>query len=108
MGHGAAGGRQGKAMLPCCTVHRCMPAPQPPLCACGALRLPSPTPLQAPVTAAGAAETAAERHAASQEAQLAAVGEVAEWTVMQHGELAGDGPQPMAVAQPAKKAIAVK
>lgn len=77
--------------------------------------LPSPLPppsLQAPVTAAGAAETAAERHAASQEAQLAAVGEVGEWTVMQQSELAADGtadgPLPAAAAQPAKKAIAVK
>lgn len=73
---------------------------------------PAFLPLQAPVTAAGAAETAAERQAASQEAQLAAVGEVGEWTVMQPDELAADGPAdgplPAAVAQPAKKAIAVK
>ncbi|PRW58063.1 nuclear poly(A) polymerase 1 [Chlorella sorokiniana] len=67
---------------------------------------------EAPVTAAGAAETAAERQAASQEAQLAAVGEVGEWTVMQPAELAADGGTdgalPAALAQPAKKPIAVK
>ena len=69
-------------------------------------------PPQAPVTAAGAAETAAERQAASQEAQLAAVGEVGEWTLMQPAELAADGPgdaaMPAAAVQPAKKPIAVK
>ena len=95
----------------CCGWCRCpnaqhLPQPAPPR------GPPAFLPLQAPVTAAGAAETAAERQAASQEAQLAAVGEVGEWTVMQPDELAADGPAdgplPAAVAQPAKKAIAVK
>ena len=69
-----------------------------------------------PVTAAGAAETAAERRNASLEASLAAVGDVGEWTVLQPAsaaELAGqDGaPQPPQQQQqqpPVKKQIAVK
>lgn len=58
-----------------------------------------------PSTAAGAEETAAERATASEEATLAAVGDVGEWTVLHHQPAATGkeaGPQ-----QPAKKPIAV-
>ena len=71
---------------------------------------------QAPVTAAGAAETAAERQAASQEAQLAGRGELGEWTVLRENgagaaELAAeDGAPPLqqAAAAAKSKPIAVK
>ena len=67
--------------------------------------------LQAPpVTAAGAAEAASELRAASQEASLAAVGDVGDWTVLQSeaqpgGEPAGHASMP--AAQQKKQPIAV-
>ncbi|PSC74388.1 nuclear poly(A) polymerase 1 [Micractinium conductrix] len=57
---------------------------------------------EAPVTAVGAAETPAERAAAGQEATLAAVGDVGDWTVLQ-----GAGAGESAAAPAAKKQIAV-
>lgn len=66
---------------------------------------PTPVALQAPPeTAAGAAETAEERHTASDEAQLASLGDVGEWTVLHHQTPGSGTGAPVAAA---KKQIAV-
>lgn len=73
---------------------------------------PPTLPAQVPVTAVGAAETAAERHAASEEAQLASVGDVGEWTVLQQpgagADLAPQNGQPQQQPAAKSKPIAVK
>jgi hypothetical protein len=76
--------------------NRCLGLACPPL--------PPAAPQAPPETAAGAAETAEERHTASDEAQLASVGDVGEWTVLHHQAPASGTAAPVAAA---KKQIAV-